>query len=180
MEQHASHGVRRLAALESAAGSFGHATGQVRERTGVALGKRQVEELAVRAAVDFDSFYAERMTAAQEQEQDEHDVLVLSADGSAVPPATRFALYDLPGATSATRPASAAVSPAAPVIAPCRACNTPEGGITPQLGAMTLVRIVGPKSALTQPRLSRIAIDHGPTVGVNPQKTLTDRYRESV
>ena len=39
-----------------------HATGQVRERTGLALGKRQVEELAVRAAVDFDAFYAERVS----------------------------------------------------------------------------------------------------------------------
>ncbi len=82
--EHASHGVRRLAALESAAGSFEHATGQVRERTGLALGKRQVEELAVRAAVDFDSFYAEPVSAAQEQEHDEHDVLVLSADGKGI------------------------------------------------------------------------------------------------
>ncbi|MGO9899695.1 MAG: ISKra4 family transposase [Solirubrobacteraceae bacterium] len=83
-EEHASHGVRRLAALESAAGSFEHATGQVRERTGLALGKRQVEELAVRAAVDFDSFYAERVTAAQEQEHDQDDVLILSADGKGI------------------------------------------------------------------------------------------------
>ena len=80
----ASHGVRRLAAIESAAGSFEHATGQVRERTGLALGKRQVEELAVRAAVDFDAFYAERVSAANEQEHGEEDVLVLSADGKGI------------------------------------------------------------------------------------------------
>ncbi len=82
--EHASHGVRRLAALESAAGSFEHARGQVRERTGLALGKRQVEELAVRAAVDFDSFYAERVSVAEEQEHDEDAVLVLSADGKGI------------------------------------------------------------------------------------------------
>jgi len=55
-EERASHGVRRLAAVEAAAGSFEHATGQVRERTGLTLGKRQVEELTVRAAVDFEQF----------------------------------------------------------------------------------------------------------------------------
>ena len=82
--ERASHGVRRLAAIESAAGSFEHATGQVRERTGLALGKRQVEELAVRAAVDFDVFYAERVSAANEQEHGEEDVLVLSADGKGI------------------------------------------------------------------------------------------------
>ena len=80
--ERSSHGVRRLAAIESAAGSFDHATGQVRERTGLALGKRQVEELAVRAAVDFDAFYAERVSERDGGETD--DVLVLSADGKGI------------------------------------------------------------------------------------------------
>ncbi len=82
--ERASHGVRRLAAVESAAGSFEHATGQVRERTGLTLGKRQVEELAVRAAGDFEGFYAERVSAADEQGHGEDDVLVLSADGKGI------------------------------------------------------------------------------------------------
>jgi hypothetical protein len=82
--ERASHGVRRLAAVESAAGSFAHATGQVRERTGLTLGKRQVEELAVRAAGDFDAFSAEQVSAADEQEHGEQDVLVLSADGKGI------------------------------------------------------------------------------------------------
>ena len=80
--ERSSHGVRRLAAIESAAGSFDHATGQVRERTGLALGKRQVEELAVRAAADFDAFYAERVSEPDDGEKD--DVLVLSADGKGI------------------------------------------------------------------------------------------------
>jgi len=80
--ERSSHGVRRLAAIESAAGSFDHATGQVRERTGLAGGKRQVEELAVRAAVDFDAFYAERGSERGDGEKD--DVLVLSADGKGI------------------------------------------------------------------------------------------------
>ena len=83
-EERASHGVRRMVAVEAAAGSFEHATGQVRDRTGLGLGKRQVEELAVRAAVDFDAFYAEWVTAAEETEHDSGEVLVLSADGKGI------------------------------------------------------------------------------------------------
>jgi len=83
-DEHASHGVRRIAAIESAAGSFDHATGQVRERTGLALGKRQVADLAVRAAADFDAFYAERAVGEHERQQERTDVLVLSADGKGI------------------------------------------------------------------------------------------------
>ncbi len=82
--ERASHGVRRIAATESAHGSFEHATGQVRERTGLELGKLQVEQLSVRAAVDVEAFYAERVTAAEEQQHDPGDVLVLSADGKGI------------------------------------------------------------------------------------------------
>ena len=79
-EERASHGVRRLAAVESSRGSFEDATGQVRERTGLGLGRRQVEELAYRAAVDFEEFCAigERDSVAVA------DLLVLAADGKAV------------------------------------------------------------------------------------------------
>ncbi len=82
--EHASHGVRRVAARAAAAGSFEHATGQVRERTGLDLGKRQVEELAVRAAIDFDGFYTESVSDSQERGSDERDVLVLSCDGKGI------------------------------------------------------------------------------------------------
>jgi hypothetical protein len=78
--EQASHGVRRLAASESSRGSFDDATGQLRERTGLRIGKRQVEQLAVRAAVDFEEFYATRERAPTVRE----DVLVLSADGKGI------------------------------------------------------------------------------------------------
>lgn len=81
--ERASHGVRRLVAIEAATGSFEHATGQARERTGLGLGKRQVEELAVRAAVDFEAFYAERV-GERDAEREKNDVLVLSADGKGI------------------------------------------------------------------------------------------------
>jgi len=81
--ERASHGVRRIVAIEAAAGSFEHATGQVQERTGLGLGKRQVEELAVRAAVDFEAFYTERI-GERDEEREKDDVLVLSADGKGI------------------------------------------------------------------------------------------------
>ncbi|MHB1537532.1 MAG: ISKra4 family transposase [Acidimicrobiales bacterium] len=81
--ERASHGVRRLSAIEAAAGSFEHATSRVREQTGLSLGKRQAEELAVRAAADFERFYAERLSAVEEQQHND-DVLVLSADGKGI------------------------------------------------------------------------------------------------
>ena len=75
-----SHGLRRLAALEASRGSFEGAHDAVERTTGQRLGKRQVEELAVLAAVDFDDFYAERKRAAGE----DGDLLILSCDGKGI------------------------------------------------------------------------------------------------
>ena len=59
VERH-SHGLRRLAAIEAARGSFDDAGTAIERASGVRVGKRQVEELAGRAAVDVDAFYAAR------------------------------------------------------------------------------------------------------------------------
>ena len=82
VEERASHGVRRLVAVESSRGSFEEATAQVRERTGLQIGKRQVEQLAARAAVDFEEFYATKTRSPVQEDTD--DVLVLSADGKGI------------------------------------------------------------------------------------------------
>ncbi|WP_461479888.1 hypothetical protein [Mycobacterium sp. HUMS_1102779] len=58
-EKH-SHGLRRLAAIEATRGSFDDAAAAIDRGTGVAVGKRQVEQLAVAAAADFDDFYDQR------------------------------------------------------------------------------------------------------------------------
>jgi Uncharacterised protein family (UPF0236) len=81
-EEKHSHGMRRLAALEAPRVSFEDAREAIRRQTGVEIGKRQVEQLTGRAAVDFEAFYAqrERPVAADQQE----DVLVLSCDGKGV------------------------------------------------------------------------------------------------
>jgi hypothetical protein len=89
-----SHGVRRYAAERAACSSFEEVSAALREKTGVSIGKRQVEELAARAAQDFDDFYAAREVADEKT----HELLVLSFDGKGIPmrredlrPATRRA-----------------------------------------------------------------------------------------
>ena len=58
-EKH-SHGLRHLAAIESSRGSFDGAVQAIERATGQQLGKRQVEDLAARAAVDLEAFYVHR------------------------------------------------------------------------------------------------------------------------
>ena len=80
VESH-SHGLRRLAAVESARGSFDQAGEAVGRRTGQRLGKRQAEALAAAAAVDIEDFYA---THHAPEAIDDTDVLVLSGDGKGI------------------------------------------------------------------------------------------------
>ncbi len=78
-EKH-SHGLRRLAAVEAARGSFDDTVAAIARATGRRVGKRQVEELLRRAAGDVDGFYAARSPAAG----DPDDILVLSVDGKGI------------------------------------------------------------------------------------------------
>ena len=52
-----SHGLRRLAAIEAARGSFADAKAAIERACGIVIGKLTVEHLTVRAAVDIDRFY---------------------------------------------------------------------------------------------------------------------------
>jgi hypothetical protein len=79
VEKH-SHGLRRLCAVEAARGSYEDAQTAVHRACGQLLGKRQIEQLAQAAAVDFESFYEQRATPAAAP----GDVLVLSCDGKGV------------------------------------------------------------------------------------------------
>lgn len=81
--QRHSHGLRRLAATEAARGSFEEAAAALERGTGQHLGKRQVEALTARAAVDVEAFYDTRARQA-EAAADEGDLLVLSADGKGI------------------------------------------------------------------------------------------------
>ena len=78
-EKH-SHGLRGLAAVEACRDSFDGAVAALERATGQRLGKRQVEDLARRAATDFAGFYTDRAPP----EADPADVLVVSADGKGI------------------------------------------------------------------------------------------------
>jgi bifunctional DNA-binding transcriptional regulator/antitoxin component of YhaV-PrlF toxin-antitoxin module len=73
-------GLRRLAAIESTRDSFEGAAEAIERSTGVVVGKRQVEQLAQKTAVDFDAFYDTR----RRSDSKPGDVVVLSADGKGI------------------------------------------------------------------------------------------------
>ncbi len=75
-----THDVRRLVAEESAKSSFDEVVELIAKRTGASVPKRQVEELTVRAAQDFDAFYADRLCEPEVT----NDLLVLSFDGKGI------------------------------------------------------------------------------------------------
>lgn len=78
-ERH-SHGLRRVAVIESTRGSFEDAADAIERATGVVVGKRQVEELTAKAAIDVDEFYTASVPGPGEPD----DVLMLSADGKGI------------------------------------------------------------------------------------------------
>src|SRR5215468_9006528 len=61
-----SFGVRRLVVEEACRGSFDEVVEQTKKIIGVAVPKRQIEELTVRAAQDFTAFYATRAVEAED------------------------------------------------------------------------------------------------------------------
>jgi hypothetical protein len=75
-----SHGIRRMVAKEAAKSSFDEVVETVRDFTGASIAKRQVEELAIRAAQDFDAFYEQRATARDPKD----DLLIISTDGKGI------------------------------------------------------------------------------------------------
>ncbi len=78
--------VRRRGAVEASRGSYDEALEALKEYTGASVPKRQLEQLVVRAAQDFDAFYETRMLAVPADETSE--LLVLTSDGKGI--AMRF------------------------------------------------------------------------------------------
>jgi len=97
-EETHSHGLRRLAAIEAARGSIDAAGAAVARTTGVRIGKRQLEELARRAAAHVEAFYLQRVIRPAPADH----ALVLTFDGKGI--------VMLPGAL---RPATAKAAAAA-------------------------------------------------------------------
>jgi hypothetical protein len=97
-EEKHSHGLRKMAAVESARGSMGAACDAVARATGVRIGKRQLEELARRCAAHVEAFYLQRVISPAPDSWP----LVLTFDGKGI--------VMLPGAL---RPATAKAAAAA-------------------------------------------------------------------
>src|SRR5271165_5138901 len=98
-EEKHSHGLRKLAAIESARGSIEAAGAAVTRATGVTIGKRQLEELAHRCAAHVEAFYMFRVISPVP----DNWPLVLTFDGKGI--------VMLPGAL---RPATAKAAAAPP------------------------------------------------------------------
>lgn len=75
-----SHGVRRLVAETAARCSYDEVIDAVAAATGTTVHKRQVEELATRAARDFEAFYTARTIKAESTD----DLLVMTFDGKGI------------------------------------------------------------------------------------------------
>jgi len=75
-----SYELRRMVAEESSKSSFDEVVELMAKRTGANVPKRQVEELVVRAAQDFDLFYRDRLREAEETDH----LMVLSFDGKGI------------------------------------------------------------------------------------------------
>jgi hypothetical protein len=75
-----THDLRRIVAEESAKSSFDEVVELIEKRTGGSVPKRQVEELTVRSAQDFDAFYSDRLCEPEVTD----DLLVLSFDGKGI------------------------------------------------------------------------------------------------
>jgi len=75
--------VRRRVAIEAAKGSFDEGVKTLETYTGAHVPKRQFEQLAIRAAGDFEAFYADRQSRACE-DPGKGSVLVLSIDGKGI------------------------------------------------------------------------------------------------
>jgi hypothetical protein len=79
-EERYSHGLRRIACIEAARGSYDSAVDALFRATGQKVPKRQFEELVRRGATDVEEFYASRKTEPTAKD----DVVVLSCDGKGI------------------------------------------------------------------------------------------------
>src|SRR5436190_1584532 len=79
-EEKHSHGLRKLTAVEAARGSMEDAQDAVTRSTGVRIGKRQLEDMARRAAAHAEAFYAWRLASPVP----EGWPLVLTFDGKGI------------------------------------------------------------------------------------------------
>lgn len=78
--ERASFGLRRPAAIEAVRGSFDDAKAAIERATGTQIGKRQIEQLTERVAVDIEAYYRAQTPAACTDQT----LLVASLDGKGI------------------------------------------------------------------------------------------------
>jgi hypothetical protein len=79
-----SHGVRHRVAAEAAKMSFDEVVASLVATSGASVPKRQAEQLAARAAIDFDAFYAPRSVLDMADVTGGGPIVVISVDGKGV------------------------------------------------------------------------------------------------
>ena len=80
--EHYGHDVRRIVADEISRNSYDEVAETLAKHTSAHVPKRQIEELAIRGARDFDAFYADRFLAPEPTAADH--LIVLSFDGKGI------------------------------------------------------------------------------------------------
>ena len=85
-----SHGIRKRLSIEVARGAYDEAVAALSRSNGVMVPKRQVEQLATRAAADFEAFYDARHAASAAEEAKSGELVVLTSDGKGVPMLKRY------------------------------------------------------------------------------------------
>ncbi len=83
--ERSSHRVRQRVAVEAAKNACDDVVATLTTTTGAHVPKRQAEPLVVRAAQDFEGFYATQRCATPEEVQETRPVVVLRVDGKGVP-----------------------------------------------------------------------------------------------
>jgi hypothetical protein len=78
-----SHGVRKSLIAEAINNSFDESLAQLKRETSAHLPKRQAQELAVKAAADFEDFYA-RPQEPRPEDEGKEELLVLTFDGKGI------------------------------------------------------------------------------------------------
>ncbi len=79
-----SHGLRKRVAKEAAKSSYDEVLDALDDSTAAHVPKRQAEELAVRAAQDFDAFYETRSSSIEEEPLCEEQLLIMTSDHKGV------------------------------------------------------------------------------------------------
>lgn len=80
-----SHNVRRLAAETATAQAFDEVVALIETHSGAHVPKRQAEELTMRAAQDFEAFYATRQPQTPAEVAARSKILAITTDGKGVP-----------------------------------------------------------------------------------------------